>query len=136
MTDASLEQRVKALEDRVSALEVAGQLAHNVVKPAEKQQSPKEFLMVKAPKSVVEKTLALGYYYEIVTGQGAFNISDLEALFRSAKEKLPTNMSDMANKNVKKGHVMEHATKKDDKRAWVLTATGERYVENNFSEGK
>ncbi len=92
--------------------------------------------MAKAPKSVVEKTLALGYYYEVATGHGAFNISDLEALFRAAKEKLPSNMSDMANKNVKKGHIMEHATKKDDKRAWVLTATGERYVEKSFNVEK
>lgn len=132
---ADLEQRVKALEDRVSALEAASR-ATQTARPVEKQQSPKEFLMAKAPKSVVEKTLALGYYYEVATGQGAFNINDLEALFRAAKEKLPANISDMANKNVKKGHIMEDATKKDDKRAWVLTATGERYVENNFNEEK
>lgn len=133
---ADLEQRVKELEDRVSALEAASRAATQPAKPVEKQQSPKEFLMAKAPKSVVEKTLALGYYHETVTGQGAFNISDLEILFRAAKEKLPANMSDMANKNVKKGHIMEDAAKKDDKRAWVLTATGDRYVENNFNEEK
>jgi hypothetical protein len=133
MTD-SLELRVKALEDRVAALEAVGATAPAASTTTTKRQSPKEFLMAKAAKSVVEKTLALGYYYEIVTGQGAFNISDLETLFRAAKEKLPANMSDMANKNVKKGHIMEDADKKDDKRAWVLTRTGEEYVENNFSE--
>ena len=68
---ADLEQRVKELEDRVSALEAASRAAQPA-KPIEKQQSPKEFLMAKAPKSVVEKTLALGYYHETVTGQGAF----------------------------------------------------------------
>jgi len=135
MTD-SLELRVKALEDRVAALETLGVPAPAASTTMAKRQSPKEFLMAKAPKSVVEKTLTLAYYYEIVTGQGAFNINDLEALFRAAKEKLPANISDMANKNVKKGHIMEDSDKKDDKRAWVLTATGERYVEDNFNEDK
>lgn len=130
-----LEKRIKSLEDRVDALEAAGRVTQPA-RSAEKQQSPKEFLIAKAPTSVIEKTLALGYYHEVISGQGAFNISDLEVLFRAAKEKLPANISDMANKNVKKGHIMEDATKKDDKRAWVLTATGERYVENNFNEEK
>ena len=130
-----LEQKVKALEARVSVIEAA-MAVPAVAKPATKKQSPKEFLLTVAPKSVVDKTLVLAYYYEVVTGQGAFTTADLEAMFRGAKEKLPTNLGDMVNKNVKKGYIMEESTKKGDKKAWVLTATGEKYAEGNFVEEK
>lgn len=129
------EQRIKTLEGRVSALEAA-MVSPSAAKPTAKKQSPKEFLLTVTPKTVVDKTLALAYYYEVVTGQGAFNTTDLEAMFRAAKEKLPTNMGDMVNKNIRKGHVMEDAAKKNDKKAWVLTATGEKYAEGNFAEEK
>ncbi len=133
----SIENRLKMLEDRIAVLESVGRTAPTTTGQSRaKKQSPKEFLIGKAPKSIVEKALALGYYYEVVLGQGAFNITDLETLFRTAKEKLPANMNDTANKNVKRGLIMEDASKKDDKRAWVLTATGEKYVEDNFNNNK
>jgi uncharacterized coiled-coil protein SlyX len=133
----TLEQRVKSLEDRVAALEsTANQVNTAPVKVTTgKQQSAKEFLLTKTLKSAVQKTLALAYYFEVTTKSGAFNAADLEATFRSAKEKPPANLNDMVYKNIKKGYLMEDSSKKDSKKAWVLTSTGEKVVEdNNFNE--
>lgn len=133
----SLEFRVKMLEDRIDALEAAAKRSvHSspYTTVADKQQSPKEFVLTKTPKSGVQKTLVLAYYFEVIAQHGAFNSDDLEAIFRAAKEKLPANINDMVNKNIQKGYLMEDADKKNNKKAWVLTATGEKCVNNNFHE--
>jgi hypothetical protein len=63
-----------------------------------------------------------------------FNVADLEATFRAAREKLPKNINDAANKNVARGFLMEAREKKDSKKAWQLTATGERSVEQEMGQ--
>lgn len=135
---SNIEARLEALENRVAILEAtAGGSTTSVQRPIKvKTQSPKEFLMGLALKSAVEKTLALGYFIETIQGSGHFNIDDIEATFRLAKEKVPGNIGDMVNKNIKKGVFMEHDEKKDGKKAWVLTATGESFAENGFKEAK
>jgi len=59
-------------------------------------------------------------------------VADLENAFRSAREKLPKNMNDAVNKNIARGFLMGAAEKKDAKKAWNLTSTGERFVENEM----
>ena len=46
---------------------------------------------------------------------------------------MPANINDAVNKNIEKGYIMD-AKKKDSKKAWTLTATGERFVENDLKE--
>jgi hypothetical protein len=41
-------------------------------------------------------------------------------------------MNDAVNKNIGRGFFMEAAEKKDSKKAWQLTATGERFVETEM----
>ena len=83
-------------------------------------------------KSEAQKTLALGYYLEHVEGVSSFNIDDLVSVLQAAKEKRPKNINDMVNKNIGRGLFMEAAEKKDSKKAWVLTFTGEKYVEKEL----
>lgn len=120
-------------EERISALE---KLLRGTGDGASvlslKKQSPKEFLMSKGTKTETQKVLALAYYLERVEGVASFNVPDLEAIFRAAREKLPKNMNDAVNKNVSRGFVMGAADKKDSKKAWQLTATGERFVERDM----
>jgi hypothetical protein len=61
-----------------------------------------------------------------------FNIDDLRKGFRAAGEPSPGNVSDTILKNVKKGHAMDAGEKKDNAKSWVLTNTGEQFVEANF----
>ena len=56
-------------------------------------------------------------------------------IFRSAKEKPPKNINDVINKNINPGKfIMDAASKKDDKKAWVLTSTGEKHVEEELKK--
>jgi len=129
----TIKQRVEELEKRVAVLEALPP-SHTSASPAlkVKRSSAKEFLMTKELKTDTQKTLALAYYLEYIEGMGSFNAVDLEAVFRAAKEKLPKNINDVVNKNIARGLLMEAEERKDTKKAWVLTATGEKYVEEKL----
>lgn len=119
-------------EKRISALEefVKGKQVH---KP-DKKISIKEFILSKKPKDDVQRTLVIGYYLEKYESFSSFNAKNLENGFRKAKETVPKNINDKVNLNIKNGHMMEAREKKDNKKAWVLTASGERFVENDFKK--
>jgi hypothetical protein len=132
MNTTDLAKRVEDLEKRVAKLERA---AADVTAPRAttgKKLSAKEFLMGRRIGSETERALALAYFLEHVSGLPSFNVPELVEAFRSAKEKLPKNMNDAVNKNIARGFLMEAEAKKDSKKAWYLTATGERYVENEM----
>ena len=125
------EQRIVELEDRVAKLEkiflTSGNASINTGKS--KKISAKEFLMTMELKTETQKTLTLGYYLEYMEGMNAFNIDDLMTAFQLAKEKRPQNMNDAVNKNISRGFLMEAPQKKDNKKAWVITSTGEKFIE-------
>jgi len=102
--------------------------------PAQRKQSIREFLLERAPSSNTEKTLAIGYFLEINEGIDSFNKADLEAGYRSAKEQLPSNINAFVNQSIKNGHMMEAREKKNSKKAWTITSTGERYILNGFNK--
>jgi superfamily II helicase len=126
---ASLEERVKKLEEVIFSTSSEG------VTPTKKKKiSAKEFLMTKNIESLPQKLITLGYFLEHIEGMKSFNASDLETVFRSAKESLPANINDYVNKSIARGFIMEAKEKKDAKKAWHLTSTGESYVENDLSK--
>jgi len=132
MSSEDVVARLDKLEERVEKLErqFVGESTPNLQRV--RKQSAKEFLLTKSLKSEVQRALALAYFLEREEGLTAFNVADLEAAFRSAREKLPRNMNDVVNKNVAHGYLMEMKEKKDSKKAWQLTSTGERFVESGM----
>jgi len=120
------ERRIKALEDRSTFLSDS----HEPEKPI----SIKEFMLSKKPTNDVQKTLAIGYFLEKYEGFSCFNAHDIENGFSNAKEPKPENINLCIIKNIKKGHMMESKEKKDNKKAWVITSSGERFVENGFKK--
>jgi hypothetical protein len=129
-----LEIKVKLEEydKRISKLESLFQAKPEAV---EKQISTKEFILSKKPKSDIQKTLAIAYYLEKHKELPSFNIKDLGDGFRNAREKIPKNINLCVIKNIENGHMME-VEKRDKLKAWVLTNSGEKYVENDFEKGK
>jgi hypothetical protein len=136
MDDDILKEIMKKLEDherRISALEGT---------PAKKTQgegkklSIKEFLLAKKPTDDVQRTLVIGYYLEHFEGMDRFNAKDLTEGFRSAKEPTPANVNDKVNSNIAKGRMMGDKEKKDKFKAWVLTNTGEKFVEEELPESE
>lgn len=131
-----IQEKVNALEERIKKLEavLSSNAGEAIAISKKKKSSAKEFLMTKKLKTETKKVLALGYFLEYMEGMTSFNINDLEIAFRSAKEKLPKNMNDAVNKNIARGFLMEVADKKEAKKAWCLTATGEKYIEEGLNK--
>jgi hypothetical protein len=132
MSPEDLAARITQLEARVEKLENANGAGRIAGATQGKKMSAKEFLMTKNVQSELQKVLVLAHFLEHQEGLVFFNVSDLEGMFRSAREKLPKNMNDAVNKNIARGFLMEAAEKKDSKKAWSLTSTGERFVENEM----
>jgi hypothetical protein len=132
MSEGNMDLRLRALEERVERLEkqFVGEGAASVAKP--RRLSAKEFMLTKSLKSETQKVVALAYFLEREEALTSFNVADLEKAFREAREKLPKNMNDAVNKNITRGFVMAVSEKKDSKKAWQLTSTGERFVENDL----
>ncbi len=128
-----IRRTIEAHEKRISDLET---LIKEKPASVRKELSVKEFILQKKATRDLDKTIAVGYYLEHNRNVSPFNIKDLEQLFREAKEPLPKNINDAVNKNIEKGFTMESKEKKDKKKTWTLTATGDRYVENGFKEEK
>lgn len=120
------ERRIRALEG-IPKFEVKGK---------NKKMSIKEFLISKKPKDDVQRTLVICYYLEKHKNMNSFNAKDIEDGFREAKEKVPDNVNYKAIQNIKSGCMMEAKEKKDKFKAWTLTSTGERFVENDFKKEK
>lgn len=118
-------------EKRISKLEKLLQ-----TRPAEvkKKLSIREFMLSKNPKTEMQKTLAIGYYLENYDRLTSFNAKDLESGFRRAKENIPRNINYEIIRNIQKGYMMEAEEKKDKRKAWCLTNSGEKYVESNFEQ--
>lgn len=136
-TNKTIEQKVEELEQRVTKLEAKPSPSHFDSSQSlnKKKMSPQEFLATKDAHTEVKKVLIFGYYLEHVEGLESFNAADLISVFRSAKERPPKNINDVINKNINPGRfIMDAAEKKDDKKAWVLTSTGENHVEEELSK--
>jgi hypothetical protein len=133
MSGEDMAARLGRLEERVERLEKRLEGGSAVEAAKSKRLSAKEFLLSKNPKSETQKVVALAYFLERQGALASFNVSDLETAFRAAREKLPKNMNDAVNKNIARGFLMPAHEKKDSKKAWQLTSTGERFVENGLS---
>lgn len=130
---SSLEQRVADLETQLSASSAAGGQDSNT---NGKKLSIKEFVLEKKPKGDVQKTLVISHYLEKYENMTSVNVDDLAKYFRLSKEPVPGNLNDKINMNIRKGHMTEAEEKKDNKKAWVVTNTGEQFVENGFQDSK
>lgn len=131
VVDQKFEERLQKLEVRVSKLENLFKETGAEVK-SKKELSIKEFILSKKPGNDVEKTLAIGYYFEKFEGLASYNVNDLVSGFRKAKETVPKNMNDKVYMCSARGFMMEAEQKKDNMKAWVLTNSGEEYVERGF----
>lgn len=97
-----------------------------------KPSSPSEFIKKLSPKNQSEKAIVLAYYLEKIKGMESFTTSDLTDVGKAAKQPKFTNISDIVAKQVQQGILMG-AGDKDSKRAFVLTTSGEEYVETLLS---
>lgn len=129
MNNESIAKKIEDHEERLLKLEkiLSSNLSPETARPS-KQLSPKEFLLEKKASGEVQKTLLLCYYLEHTLGLAPFNLDDLSKVYKLAKEVIPGNLNDKINKNIDKGYLVEAAKKKDTKKAWHLTLSGENFI--------
>ena len=66
------------------------------------------------------------YHKEKMT---SYNIDDIGKCYDEARIPKPKNLTDTMNKIQKKGYVKPAPQEKEGKKAWVITETGEKYIE-------
>lgn len=107
---------------------VAKAAAPSAVPAIEPSMALNEFLASKKPTSHRDRVLLVAYYYlhsrnEPVTRA---EFSDAYIIARTSR---PQNLSDVIGKCVSKGYLTEYPTGKEGKRAWQITQTGEKYLQ-------
>lgn len=133
MTIESIEKKILELEQRIQVLETNQKLTeHTSFKISKKQQSLREFLNQKNPKTANDQGLCIAYYHEILKEQGGFNVEDIRNGFFDARLPAPKNPNDVINKNIRKAYIMSTKQTKEGKKTWVLTNTGIEVVEKGF----
>lgn len=130
-----IKTRLTELEGRLAKLEGSGKAEP---KGSKKNISINEFMRTQKPQDDVQKTLAVGYYFEKYEGLSSFNAKDLESAFRRLKvpKSQTINFNYKAIRSIQQGYMVETNEKKDKQKAWVLTKLGEEYVERVFQKEK
>lgn len=130
-----LQERISLLEARVAKLETQPSLETSIIaNDGKKKLSLKEFMISKTLNNDVQRALAIAFYLEKHEHLISFNAQDIKNGFKMAKEPLPKNVNDKINLNIQKGFIMEVDEKKENTKAWTITNSGERFVENGFSD--
>jgi len=129
--------RIKNLEERVSFLEgrLSGEESHsNQHGERSRGLSVNEFLKSKNLVDDVKRTLAIAYWLDHYRDLESFIYSDIQEGFRTAKLKVPSNVNDKINMNVRNGHLAEEKEKREGKKAWYITSSGIQYVEEELAK--
>ena len=67
-------------------------------------------------------------------GLSPFNVKDLKHGLREAVESTKINISDKVRQNIRKGFIMEDREGKDKLKTYILTKSGEEFVETRFGK--
>ncbi|MEM5861199.1 MAG: hypothetical protein QXS37_05415 [Candidatus Aenigmatarchaeota archaeon] len=127
------EIRIKKLEEKVEELErkIKDTTISSPRKEEEKTRTKtlSEFLKEKKPKKDTDITLCIGYYLQVYEKKERFSTEDVKKGYKRARRKLPKNISDKIQLNIKKGFIDEYPSKEQKKKYWYVTESGKRYVE-------
>lgn len=126
--------RIESRLDKIEGRDGDSATGKGIIKNAgalARKMSPKEYILIKNPTDDLQRTLVLGAFLEM-NGMESFTTEDLKQVFREARLKLPSNINDRVNKNLAKGYLMDADTK-DGKKSWMLTMTGEKFINEGMA---
>ena len=90
-----------------------------------------EFLAQKNVKYHIDRIINI-LFYRHYKGNESTTVAELEEAYSSARVKTPRNFSDILADCVRKGYVVESKDKKEGRKAWQITPTGERFIEEEL----
>lgn len=89
-----------------------------------------EFVRTKGnPSRNTDRAIIFSYWLHHRENVTSYNINDIRKCYSDARITPPNNLTDTMNLNQGKGYLMHVSEKKDGKKTWVITQTGEEYVE-------
>lgn len=93
------------------------------------QLSVVEFLRTKGnPKRHTDRVLIFCYWLHHFKKIESYNVKDIETCYLEARILQPKNLSDSLNKVQKRGFIMPVSDEKDKMKTWVITQSGEDYI--------
>ena len=127
-------KRLHELEKRIRKLEEDSGQARP--KSRAKTISINEFMQHQNTRSDVQSILAVGYYLEKYEGLSPFNAKDLSDAYKRLKipKSGAINYNYKVIRNIQQGYMTENREKKDKQKAWLLTTSGETFVESGFQK--
>lgn len=81
------------------------------------------------PKSQTTLYLAIAYF-SLHNNQPSLTVNDFANALASARIPRPKNPSDVVGKCIKRGWLVDALERKDGQKAWQITPTGEKYIED------
>lgn len=89
-----------------------------------------EFIKAKGnPSKHTDTAVLFAYWLFKKENMTSYNIEDINNCYDQTRIPKPANISDMMNQIQSQGFVATVKEEKDGKKAWVITTTGETYVE-------
>lgn len=92
-----------------------------------------EFLSSRKPTSHKDRILLVAYYY-LHSKNEPVTRAEIDGSYTLARMVRPRNLSDIIAKCVAKGYLMEHPVEKGGNRAWQITQTGERHLQEQVAK--
>jgi len=111
-------------------------VAESIRPPAKtKELTPQlsEFLAQLNITTHVDRVVAI-LYHRYHSGDGLTTVEDFDEAYSDARVKAPQNFSDVLGQCIRRGYVVEAKEKKEGKKAWQITPSGEKFVEEELSE--
>ena len=90
-----------------------------------------EFLASLNVRSQLDQFVAVAYYF-LRSGQESVTRAEIMDTLSKARLPRPKNPSDVIGKCIRRAHLIEAAEQKDKQKAWQITPTGEKYVEEQL----
>ena len=91
-----------------------------------------EFLALVKPESHFDRVAAIAYHQLHSGDDVSVTVADVLNGYAQARVSKPKNIHDVIRKSVQKGLLTDSASKKNSEKAWVITPTGEAYVDSRL----
>lgn len=111
------------------SLEGEGEAGPAPVKATVVQMPLSEFLAFANLRSHIDRVVAVAYHFYRKSQAAVTRVEFLDA-YTKARISRPANISDIIGKCVQAGYLLD--TEKENRKAWQITRTGERYIEERL----
>lgn len=91
-----------------------------------------EFLAQRKISTETDRVVAI-LYHQFHNGQESSTRSEILEAYNAARTRKPTNLADVIARSIRKGNIIEAPEKKEGQKAWQITQSGEKHVEEQLT---